>query len=94
MIGLTIGVLAGILVALICVRAAYRNGVTDGYGYAREPKNPGYQAAGAHLRRYMAHRWPELSDVDIDRTGMCQECREDRCSSSCPCWCHGVSEDS
>ncbi len=41
--------------------AAYRNGVTDGYGYSREPKCPGYAAAGEYLRRHMAHRWPELA---------------------------------
>lgn len=43
-------------------RAAYTNGVTDGYGYSREPNCPGYAAAGGYLRKYMAHRWPELSD--------------------------------
>jgi hypothetical protein len=42
------------------VNAAYRNGVTDGYGYAREPMNPGYQKAGRYLREHMAYRWREL----------------------------------
>lgn len=49
-------------VAIIGMRAAYRNGVTDGYGYSREPNCPGYAAAGAWLRACMAHRWPELND--------------------------------
>ena len=43
-------------------RAAYRNGVTDGYGYSREPLNPGYAAAGRYLRRYERHRWPDLQE--------------------------------
>lgn len=42
------------------VNAAYHNGVTDGYGYSREPSCPGYARAGAYLRKYMAHRWREL----------------------------------
>lgn len=51
--------IVGIL-AHIAVYAAYQNGVTDGYGYAREPRNPGYKQAGEYLRKYMAHRWSEL----------------------------------
>jgi len=46
--------------ASVGVRAAYQNGVTDGYGYSREQRNPGYQKAGHLLRMHMAHRWPEL----------------------------------
>lgn len=42
------------------VKAAYRNGVTDGYGYSREPRNSGYKKAGRYLREHMSHRWPEL----------------------------------
>jgi hypothetical protein len=42
-------------------RAAYRNGATDGYGFAREPGNPGYAHAGRYLRANMDHRWPELT---------------------------------
>ena len=37
-------------------RAAYRNGCTDGYGFSKEPRNPGYQKAGEILRK----RWPEI----------------------------------
>jgi hypothetical protein len=48
--------------ASIGVKAAYQNGVTDGYGFAREPRNPGYQKAGQYLREYMAYRWRELED--------------------------------
>lgn len=58
------------LLAYIGVYAAYQNGVTDGYGYAREPRNPGYKTAGDFLRTHMAHRWSELrpdsSHVIID----------------------------
>lgn len=53
--------LVGVTVlAFLCVGAAYRNGITDGYGYSREPTCPGYAYAGIYLRRFMAHRWPEL----------------------------------
>jgi hypothetical protein len=52
-------VTVGVLV--LATRAAYRNGCTDGYGYAREPVNPGYAHAGRYLRANMAHRWPELT---------------------------------
>jgi hypothetical protein len=41
----------------------YTNGVVDGYGYSREPENPGYRTAGEYLRRYFAHRWSELAPV-------------------------------
>jgi len=66
--------LAGFLLlttAIAAVRAAYFNGVNDGYGYSQEPRNPGYQKAGRWLRRYGAHRWPELGSrpgLDILRT--------------------------
>lgn len=50
-----------VLLALIAICAAYRNGVTDGYGYSKEPNCPGYQHAGWYLRTFMAHRWPELT---------------------------------
>jgi len=42
--------------------AAYRNGCNDGYGYAKEPGHPGYRTAGEYLRRYAAHKWPELRE--------------------------------
>jgi len=41
---------------------AYHNGVTDGFGFAVDPKNPGYQSAGRYLRKYMSHRWTELNE--------------------------------
>lgn len=50
------------VVSLLGCAAAYRNGVTDGYGYAKEPNCPGYANAGAYLRETMKHRWPELDD--------------------------------
>lgn len=55
-----------LIVVLLCVYlqgAAYRNGCCDGYGYAREPWNPGYRRAGEYLREVMVHRWPELKIV-------------------------------
>lgn len=57
-----IAVLCLVVLALAAqsVGAAYRNGVTDGYGYAKEPNCPGYAHAGEYLRRHMKHRWPEL----------------------------------
>jgi hypothetical protein len=58
-----IGVLAFSLVLSVWSnRAAYRNGVTDGYGYAREPNCPGYAVAGEYLRKWMSHRWVELGN--------------------------------
>jgi len=48
--------------AAIGVKAAYQNGVTDGYGFSQEPRNPGYRLAGDYLRQYMSHRWPKLKD--------------------------------
>jgi hypothetical protein len=48
--------------AVFSIRAAYRNGVTDGFGYAVEPTCPGYAAAGEFLRTFMAHRWPAYLD--------------------------------
>ena len=60
-----IGLLFVIVVMLAfvwsAVGAAYRNGVVDGYGFAKEPDNPGYQAA-APILKCMAHRWPELEE--------------------------------
>lgn len=54
------------IILVVCVlmvagmEAAYNNGVTDGYGYSKEPTCPGYAKAGRYLKKYMAHRWPEL----------------------------------
>lgn len=48
------------LVGCFASRAAYKNGCNDGYGYSKEPLNPGYQDAGRILRSTSAHRWPEL----------------------------------
>jgi hypothetical protein len=49
-----------VIFSIYAQRAAYRNGVTDGYGYARERGNPGYQHAGNYLIDNMSYRWPEL----------------------------------
>lgn len=55
------------VLSLICHGATYRNGITDGYGYSREPNCPGYRAAGEWLRSTMSHRWPELNDQPDER---------------------------
>ena len=52
-----------VVLGIIGQRAAYRNGVVDGYGYAVEPDCPGYRLAGEHLKKTMTHRWPELKDT-------------------------------
>lgn len=58
--GVLIGTLLGLGLGAWGRAAAYRNGLTDGYGFSREPRNPGYRAAGLYLCRRMHHRWPEL----------------------------------
>lgn len=51
----------GIIVCvLLSNRAAYRNGVADGYGFSREPDNPGYQEARTILIEGSSHRWPDI----------------------------------
>jgi hypothetical protein len=65
-VALTVGLLIGITGGSVAIRAAYHNGVTDGYGYSKEPFCPGYAAAGRYLRKYMAHRWHELRGVPSD----------------------------
>ncbi len=52
--------LVTIALSLVSQGAAYRNGVTDGYGYSKEPTCSGYRRAGEYLKAVMAHRWPEL----------------------------------
>jgi hypothetical protein len=46
--------------ASIGVTVAYRDGVVDGYGYAKDSRNPDYRKAG-QLLESMSHRWPELN---------------------------------
>lgn len=61
-------ILLGVSVGLFCswlnARAAYRNGVCDGYGFSQEPLNPGYKVAGDYLRQFMAHRWDIPAEQD------------------------------
>lgn len=52
--------LVATLLVIGALRAAWCNGVVDGYGFATEPINPGYRAAGDYLFETMRHRWPEL----------------------------------
>lgn len=50
------------ILMIVGMKCAYRNGAVDGYGYAKEPNNPGHREAGEHLKRTMVHRWPDLLD--------------------------------
>lgn len=50
------------LVSYFSSRACYSNGVADGYGYSREPRNPGYAYAGLLLKKYSEHRFRELRE--------------------------------
>jgi hypothetical protein len=61
-IAIIVGFLMGVSLGWLAIGAAYRNGVTDGYGYSKEPNCPGYRHAGEYLRKYMAHRWYELKE--------------------------------
>jgi hypothetical protein len=54
-----IAALVGVAISLfmhLANRAAYRNGCNDGYGFSKEPNNPGYREAGKILLK----RWPEI----------------------------------
>jgi hypothetical protein len=56
----------GGLIACWVSRASYFNGANDGYGYAVDPKCPGYWKAGRYLRKYLRHRWPEVMKGAMD----------------------------
>ena len=58
------GLAAGLLVGCWGAYHAYRNGVTDGFGFAWEPSCPGYRKAGLYLRKHMAYRWHQLNNPD------------------------------
>jgi len=45
------------------IEAAYRNGVADGYGFAKEPNNPGFAKAREVLKQSSSHRYEELNDA-------------------------------
>jgi len=62
-----------ILVGLFTIRAAYFNGVVDGYGFSREPDAPGYADAGKILRKHMSHRWTELEEKKHETGGFCPD---------------------
>jgi hypothetical protein len=57
---LLIGLACGCVLGAFGARSAYFNGVSDGFGFAVDPENPGHQRAAAWLRKYMGHRWPTL----------------------------------
>ena len=58
---LVVGVVA-LLIVLGGLDASYKNGVSDGYGYSREPGNPGYRRAGLYLFHHMSYRWRDIPD--------------------------------
>lgn len=60
---------------IVGLRAAYRNGVADGYGFARDPDCPGYAKAGEYLKKAMSHQWSEIGkrSVPTDMLRMCDE---------------------
>jgi len=60
-VGGTVVVVAFVIYSNVC---AYRNGVTDGFGYAWEPKNPGYKRAGRYLKKHMTYRWRQLGNPE------------------------------
>jgi len=62
-IGLAVGLVGGLGFLIYTIEMAYYNGATDGYGFAKEPNNPGYKKAGRYLLRWMRHRWPELAHI-------------------------------
>lgn len=80
---------------LLSIRAAYRNGVADGHGFACEPWNPAYQEAGKILASQALTRWENkmaAPQKDLQESEMlCSECR-DGCSLKCDCWCHKITE--
>ena len=45
-----------------CSGASYYNGVNDGFGFAKEPWNPGYRRAGEWIKKYTSYKWPETHD--------------------------------
>lgn len=51
-----------LLLAVAGVRAAYRNGVNDGFGFSWEPDNPGYQKAGDYLTKHCSYKWRQLGN--------------------------------
>lgn len=63
-------VLVVLILIAYCQYCAYYNGVTDGYGYAKEPGHPGYERAGRYLRRWLTHRWPELKEDAPNRDSL------------------------
>lgn len=69
---------------LLGIRAAYYNGVTDGYGYSQEPSNPGYARAGQYLCKHMKHRWPSLVNHAVPCLGVLLCCLPMGCVAESP----------
>lgn len=61
------GFAAGVAFGTYGCYCAYRNGVTDGFGFAWEPTNPGYRKAGRYLKKHMAYRWRQLGNPEYQR---------------------------
>lgn len=54
---LLVGLAIGVSLGCAGTYCAYRNGVTDGFGFCIEPNNPGYRKAGLYLVARESHRW-------------------------------------
>ncbi len=65
------------VIAMVSIRAAYRNGVNDGYGYAKEPWNIAYDPAGDIVRQSVLGKIYEPAEVTSDELQMEREYRED-----------------
>lgn len=59
-IGIIVGMMITAGIAVAGAKAAWRNGVVDGFGYAAEPGHPGYRQAGEHLKSTSVSRWSFL----------------------------------
>lgn len=62
-----LGSVLGLASGCVFTWATYRNGVTDGFGFAWEPTNPGYRKAGRYLREHMTYRWRQLGNSEYTR---------------------------
>ena len=57
-----------VAIAYAGICAAYRNGVVDGYNYAKWPENPKHQKARKYVCKYMPTGW--RGELGQDSDGM------------------------
>lgn len=60
---LIVALLIYVFVSIRAIKHAYRNGVCDGYQFAREPWNPGMRKAGFILHEEMSVRFHDIPEV-------------------------------